>query len=211
MYLMKKRENQISQNAKNPMNKIENGRWRLMEEEKGKEPNGEKAGPGAAMASGFGGLGLEGMVGKEESVGESWEPEGEGKRGVISGDKAGEGESGNNEGAAEIVEVGRIGRSVVVVLLVDDTNKHGIPIKVAKRNIKLKSAINDREINVSKILLGIEIMFVREREREGGRGMKERNVCNEWMVKWYWNWNDWSKKKQRKKEMGKLVGWWEHK
>lgn len=48
-------------------------------------------GPGAAIASGFGGLGLEGMVGIEDSLGESSEPPGEGKSGAISGDRAGGG------------------------------------------------------------------------------------------------------------------------
>lgn len=51
-------------------------------------------------------------MGKEDSLGESSEPPGEGNRGVMSGDKAGgeaEGASGNNAGAAEIVEVDNCG------------------------------------------------------------------------------------------------------
>ncbi|XP_022041008.1 uncharacterized protein LOC110943573 [Helianthus annuus] len=71
-------------------------------------------GPKDDMSSGLGGLGLEGMVGSEDSVGESSPPLGEGNKGVMSGDKAGEGEDkggdededegddGSNAGAAEI-------------------------------------------------------------------------------------------------------------
>ncbi|XP_024974601.1 uncharacterized protein LOC112512720 [Cynara cardunculus var. scolymus] len=64
------------------------------------------------MSSGLGGLGLDGMVGSEDSVGESWVPLGEeGKSGVMSGDEAGEGEAigddgvmiGSNAGAAEML------------------------------------------------------------------------------------------------------------
>lgn len=58
------------------------------------------------MTSGFGGLGLEGIVGNEESDGEKAAPPGDGKSGSISGDIAGEkrGDSGNVVGAAEIAE-----------------------------------------------------------------------------------------------------------
>jgi len=58
------------------------------------------------VISGFGGLGLEGIVGNEESDGEKATPPGEGNSGSISGDIAGEkrGASGNVVGAAEIVE-----------------------------------------------------------------------------------------------------------
>ncbi|VFQ88754.1 unnamed protein product [Cuscuta campestris] len=61
-----------------------------------------------ASSSGFGGLGLEGIVGSEGcSVGGSSEPPVEGKRGEISGDKlwGGEDEAGNgsnNDGAGEM-------------------------------------------------------------------------------------------------------------
>lgn len=140
------------------------------EEENGKEPIGENAitGPGADMASGFGGLGLEGIVGNEDSVGESSEPPGEGNRGVMSfsgelaGDGEAKGESGNNEGAAEIVEAGNVGccgreifvvLAVIVVLLI---MKH---IKT-KRNcsIFVESIFNDEEINCLFFpLLGTEI------------------------------------------------------
>lgn len=76
-------------------------------EESGKRADGgsAEAGPGAAMASGFGGLGLEGMVGSVESAGES----GEGKSGEMSGEREGEGdetgELGRYEGEAEMDEV----------------------------------------------------------------------------------------------------------
>ncbi|CAI8603821.1 unnamed protein product [Vicia faba] len=57
--------------------------------------------------SGFGGLGVEGMVGNEESDGEKAAPPGEGNSGSISGESVGEkrGVSGNIiVGAAEIAE-----------------------------------------------------------------------------------------------------------
>lgn len=60
-------------------------------EEAGKDPNGKNAesGPGARnLSSGFGGLGLEGMVGMEEVVGEGNTPPGEGKRGEMSGESS---------------------------------------------------------------------------------------------------------------------------
>lgn len=90
------------------------GKFSLTEEESGNSPDGGNAipGPGATIASGFGGLGLDGIRGREDSLGESSEPPGVGKRGAISGDNAG-GEdngaigSGNNAGAAEIVEAGK--------------------------------------------------------------------------------------------------------
>ncbi|KAH0663634.1 hypothetical protein KY290_029571 [Solanum tuberosum] len=65
-------------------------------------------GPGATIASGFGGLRVEGIVGSEESLGASSEPPGEGNRGVISGESEGEEDIGGNAGAAEIVEAGML-------------------------------------------------------------------------------------------------------
>lgn len=63
------------------------------EEETGKDPEGGKEmwGPGANISSGFGGLGLEGIKGCDESVGERPSPPpGEGNRGLsISGERAG--------------------------------------------------------------------------------------------------------------------------
>lgn len=80
-------------------------------EEASKDPDGENAipGPGAAASSGFGGLGLEGMVGSEDSDGESGSFPGVGKRGVMSGERAGgngnvRGPPGKTAGAAEMVE-----------------------------------------------------------------------------------------------------------
>ncbi|KAK1428223.1 hypothetical protein QVD17_17052 [Tagetes erecta] len=71
-------------------------------------------GPNDVMSSGLGGLGLEGIVGRDDSLGESSLPLGVGNKGVMSGDKAGEGDDngggdndddgdGSNVGAAEIV------------------------------------------------------------------------------------------------------------
>lgn len=80
------------------------------EEQAGKEPDGEiddPAGPGASTSSGFGGLGFEGMVGIDDSVGEGAPTPGVGNNGSISGDKVGgenEGASFKNAGAADIVE-----------------------------------------------------------------------------------------------------------
>lgn len=77
--------------------------------ETGRDPDGAKAnpGPGATVSSGFGGLGLDGMVGRDDSAGESGTPPGEGNKGEISGDKVGEedrGAPGSNAGAADILE-----------------------------------------------------------------------------------------------------------
>nr|DAD33461.1 TPA_asm: hypothetical protein HUJ06_012312 [Nelumbo nucifera] len=60
------------------------------------------------MSSGFGGLGFEGMVGRDDSAGEALAPPGVGNNGVMSGDKTG-GEAemggfGKNAGAAEMAE-----------------------------------------------------------------------------------------------------------
>lgn len=64
-------------------------------------------------SSGFGGLGFEGMMGSDESDGASGSPPGDGNRGTISGDRAGdtdgEGASGSNAGAAEMVETLKAG------------------------------------------------------------------------------------------------------
>ncbi|EEF41650.1 conserved hypothetical protein [Ricinus communis] len=85
-------------------------------DEAGKDPDGEipNTGPGASglIISGFGGLGLEGMVGSEDSAGEGTAAPVVGKTGSISGDKleVGGGEveekggSGKRAGAADIVE-----------------------------------------------------------------------------------------------------------
>ncbi|KAE9463933.1 hypothetical protein C3L33_04065, partial [Rhododendron williamsianum] len=64
---------------------------RATEEGGGGNPDGESAmlGPRAATWNGSGGLRLEGMVGSGDSAGGGPAPPGEGKSGVISGDKAG--------------------------------------------------------------------------------------------------------------------------
>ncbi|XAR58484.1 hypothetical protein NMG60_11013890 [Bertholletia excelsa] len=78
----------------------------------GEDPGGELAniGSGATISSGFGGLGLAGIVGgKEDSEGAA--TAGVGKSGVTSGGKAGDGDEeggyGRSAGPAEIVEVGK--------------------------------------------------------------------------------------------------------
>ncbi|KAJ0052821.1 hypothetical protein Pint_01064 [Pistacia integerrima] len=101
----------IKQNSRKPR-KIANFNGAAeTEEETGKDPNGDKAnsGPGAIITSGFGGLGLEGIVGRDDSVGEGAIPLGVGNKGVMSGDKVGVeamgiGALGKNAGAADIVE-----------------------------------------------------------------------------------------------------------
>jgi hypothetical protein len=83
------------------------------EDDGGKDPDGGKAVscPGA-IASGFE-VRLEGMVGSDDSEGGSVTPPGEGNRGVMSGDRAGEnrGTPGKTAGAAEIVETFLLGAS----------------------------------------------------------------------------------------------------
>lgn len=102
-------------------------------------------------------------MGNEDSLGESTEPPGEGNRGVMSGDKAGgeaNGESGNNAGAAEIVEVWNCSSSAK---LADTASiKDGIDIEIIN-NIKSGhiEAINDEEIST-----GTEINVIFERYRK---------------------------------------------
>ncbi|KAK4418192.1 hypothetical protein Salat_2231900 [Sesamum alatum] len=126
------------------------GKFSLTEEESGIDPDGANAipGPGATIASGFGGLGLDGIRGIEDSLGERSEPPGEGKRGAISGDNAGGGEdngaigSGNNAGAAEIVEAGKFMHKAG-----DDENaiKRAVA-RTIKNGVMESEAINDEEI-----------------------------------------------------------------
>lgn len=62
-----------------------------MLEEASNDPDGENAesGPGARnSSSGFGGLGLAGMVGMEELVGAGNVPPGDGKSGEMSGESS---------------------------------------------------------------------------------------------------------------------------
>ncbi|XP_041022550.1 uncharacterized protein LOC121263623 [Juglans microcarpa x Juglans regia] len=78
------------------------------DEDSGKDSDGGKAAScaGATVESGFGGLRLAGMVGSDDSDGGSATPPGEGNKGLMSGERAGEdtGALGNNAGAAEMVE-----------------------------------------------------------------------------------------------------------
>lgn len=79
------------------------------EDDGGIDPDGGKAVSCPAcpgdIASGFA-VRVEGMVGSDDSEGGSVTPPGEGNRGVMSGDRAGEnrGALGKTAGAAEIVE-----------------------------------------------------------------------------------------------------------
>ncbi|XP_047157824.1 uncharacterized protein LOC124828543 [Vigna umbellata] len=79
------------------------------------DPNGEKAerGPGAIKSSGFGGLGLEGIVGMSEPVGVGNTPPGEGNSGAMSGDNSLKGDSedggGSDSAAGEDESVGSFG------------------------------------------------------------------------------------------------------
>lgn len=69
------------------------------------EPEGERAesGPRETTSSGFGGLGLEGMVGMEDPVGTGSTPPGEGKRGIMSGDNGGRGDgAGFSKNAGDV-------------------------------------------------------------------------------------------------------------
>lgn len=73
------------------------------------DERGFETGPPEASPSGFGGLGLEGIMGSEESAeGVAAPPLGEGRRGVMSGENAGDGECGS--GAS-----GRVAGAVGVV------------------------------------------------------------------------------------------------
>lgn len=73
-----------------------------------REPEGEiaESGPSETTSSGFGGLGVEGMVGIEDPVGTGCTPPGVGKRGEMSGDngwKGGRAGFGKTAGDAEMV------------------------------------------------------------------------------------------------------------
>ena len=75
----------------------------------GREPKGENAesGPRETTSSGFGGLGLEGMVGMEDPVVTGSTPPGEGKRGEMSGDNGGRGgRAGFSKNAGDVKIVG---------------------------------------------------------------------------------------------------------
>lgn len=86
------------------------GELREVAAESGKAPDGDIANTGPAagsIRSGFGGLGLEGIVGSDDSAGEGTPAPVVGDTGSMSGDKLGgedKGASGKNAGAADIVE-----------------------------------------------------------------------------------------------------------
>lgn len=64
--------------------------YNLTADEPGKAPNGataESRGPTSSL-SGFGGLGFEGIIGKDDSVGEGTTPPEEGRRGATSGESS---------------------------------------------------------------------------------------------------------------------------
>lgn len=108
--------------------------------------NGKNVGPGAIIASGLGGLGLEGIKGSVESVGASSEPPGEGKRGLISGERAGSGGEdkggfGNNAGAAEIVEAGIFNKDAL-----DKANDTKRFWHVKKITNQIKNSLVDMEV-----------------------------------------------------------------
>lgn len=82
---------------------------KVHELEAGSEPAGEilvmVLGPKFGMSSGLGGLGLEGIMGSDASLGEISPLLGVGNKGVISGDKAGVGEDNGGNGNEDIVLV----------------------------------------------------------------------------------------------------------
>ncbi|PKI70524.1 uncharacterized protein LOC116188320 [Punica granatum] len=88
---------------------------------------GVVTGPPATSLSGFGGLGLDGIMGSEDSEGVGASPLGEGRRGEMSGDNVGNGESGSGAagrvaGAAGVVtgdESGASGRDAGAAEMVE--------------------------------------------------------------------------------------------
>lgn len=82
-------------------------------EKPGNDPNGGNAaesGPAAITSSGFGGLGLEGMVGMEEPV-VGTTPPGDGNKGAMSGDNSWKGARGGSDidtGEAETVGISEL-------------------------------------------------------------------------------------------------------
>lgn len=124
-------ESCINKNATKPRNITrceETDKPRATEEGGGGNPDGESAmlGPRAATWNGSGGLRLEGMVGSGDSAGGGPAPPGEGKSGVISGDKVGEEKGregfGRCAGAAEMVEVGKASEDEHAMRIVTHVN-----------------------------------------------------------------------------------------
>lgn len=156
------------------------------EDEAGKDPDGgnAKSGPGAAITSGFGGLGLDGIVGSDDWVGERGTRRGEGNNGVISGDRVGEdddrglsGAPGNNAGAADMVE----NFSYSTWWFVSEANEEWKTMKTMK-NIEQKGAINDDNIN--SLMRGNfnKCVFLREKEneKEGRRSEYGKELWGGW-------------------------------
>ncbi|KAF7154102.1 hypothetical protein RHSIM_Rhsim01G0280100 [Rhododendron simsii] len=124
-------ESCITKNATKPRNITECGETdtpRATEEGGGEDPDGESAmlGPGATTWNGSGGLRLEGIVGSGDSAGGGPALLGEGKSGVISGDKVGEEKGregfGRCAGAAEMVEVGKASEDEHAMRIVTHVN-----------------------------------------------------------------------------------------
>lgn len=94
----------------------------------------------------MGGLGLEGIKGSAESVGASSEPPGEGKRGLISGERAGSGGEdkggfGNNAGAAEIVEAGIFNKDALF-----KANERKVFWQAKKITTQIKNSLVEMEV-----------------------------------------------------------------
>ncbi|KAF2287715.1 hypothetical protein GH714_002420 [Hevea brasiliensis] len=115
-------------------------------EEAGNDTSGENAesGPGAVNSSGLGGLWVEGMVGKDDTVGEGNTPPGEGRRGAISGDNSWKGDRGG-EFCRDAGEVG----------IVESCELSGVD---EERNGKMiKDKMNDKRNQKEAILMMKEI------------------------------------------------------
>jgi len=98
----------IDRYAINPTTTTEFINFRGAAEEASNAPRGENAesGPDATTSSGLGGLGVDGMVGTDDTVGEGSTPPGEGSSGAMSGDSSWKGGIGGelvkNAGEVEI-------------------------------------------------------------------------------------------------------------
>lgn len=115
------------------------------------------------MTSGLGGLGLEGIVGIEDSDGEKAARPGVGNKGSISGEMVGEkyrGAPGNVVGAAEMVETCMLCREAEA----NDEQLHAIKAMNIAKNGQ-KEAINDGKISINCFMMNSHlIMNVSPRE-----------------------------------------------
>ncbi|XP_052170424.1 uncharacterized protein LOC127786802 [Diospyros lotus] len=139
----------------------------------GKDPDGETSelGPGASISSGLGGLGLEGIVGREDWDGTGAAPPGVGNRGVMSGERAGGeamGGPGRTAGEAEMVEIGKLDL---------DSGKaseaeNELPMTTITDSIAncghMGAAINDDEMNECSLLGFGEMEMAMNKENESG-------------------------------------------